>query len=574
MNNDNLQSPPYLLEAAKQAEQAANIASSNNNEASLGADKGRLATDDSSSATRSEGSVAPSAIVEAGEDQLMAASSEESADNSAPADFSVVKEETVEEILDLDPESAMRAIQAEGSSPAVSSVAQDEPMDRDPSEEQSSAVSQSGNQASGTSEVGQVSRKAQTLLEVTSSHLKRPATQMSPETDSSSQPPASENSHESGGAKSLISPSVAAEDSPGPSNAELLKRKVKPNPPDLWAPHQVMNNAGNGSTVPAIVNRDYGHHTRTRITLGGGYVRDRTPVEPPPSTVSRDQPERKREREQERDRQKATETTHVVEVPERIVLTEETAPATPARKPHKPAVEVAVAPTTNKTKLKQQGKPDPRCPKQGTESFEHPTACDKYLLCEDGYLSERVCPNGLMYGLRDTVVDYCVQRWTVSCEDKSQPNPISSPGCRWQYGIFNVQGSPKCTPDYYECTAGNFEVKKCSIDGQVYDDRTKTCRFAEQVGCQLEALNDFQCPPDDQSNTYWPFPRYFLNERALIHCINDKPQIVRCTEHEKVDPEHLHCVLTSKLRPNNPDDSTPLAERRLPSQRRKTKQEA
>lgn len=124
-------------------------------------------------------------------------------------------------------------------------------------------------------------------------------------------------------------------------------------------------------------------------------------------------------------------------------------------------------------------------------------------------------------------------------------------GLSCQYGLFSVQGSPKCSPDFYECQAGKFEVKKCSIEGQIYDDRTKSCQFAEQVGCAAEALADFQCPPDDQGNTYWPFPRYFLNERALIHCVNDKPEIVRCTEHERVDPEHLHCVPMAKVTPAN-----------------------
>lgn len=182
------------------------------------------------------------------------------------------------------------------------------------------------------------------------------------------------------------------------------------------------------------------------------------------------------------------------------------------------------------------------CPPTGTTTVEHPTACDKYYLCNNGHATEQQCPNGLLYGTKDTVVDNCVHRWNTTCGDKTIPNPISSPGCRWQYGIFPVQGVPKCSIDYYECKAGVHEVKRCTVEGQIYDDRTKTCQWAEVLGCQSDALAHFTCPVDDQGNTYWPFPRYYLNRQDIIMCVNDKPQLVHCAEHQRVDPEHLHCV--------------------------------
>lgn len=568
VNNDNLQSPPYLLEAIKQAESQAAAAEMSSMSGQSSSNKEMIAAHSPQQLPLVGAEASKETLsADAPASTLTLSSGDEAADS--PGGFSVVKEETVEEILDLDPEGAMKALQAEASSSLSTAVLapQDESLTKDsmspPSVPEQATVDQQESTHS--------SRKSQTL-EVTSSHLKKPAKNLdnqdtnlsSRETELSDKAP----EFPSGGAKSLISPSVANEEPPAPSNAELLKRKVQPVPPDTWSPHQVMGELPDGTSVPAIVNREYGHQTRTKITLGGGYVRNRQPTHIVKSeTTSDNEPSAARDKQKQLGGQTSTDqVTRIVEIPERIVLTEQT-----SSKPisaQRPVVETFVI-SANKTKPRPAGKPDSRCTKQGLSTMEHPTACDKYYVCEDGYLSEHVCPNGLMYGLRDIVLDYCVHRWSASCEDKSMPNPISSPGCRWQYGIFNVQGSPKCTPDYYECTAGVFEVKKCSIDGQVYDDRSKSCRFAEQVGCLNEALSDFHCPPDDQGNTYWPFPRYFLNERALIHCINDKPEIVRCTEHERVDPEHLHCVLTSKLR----DDSALLADRRLPAQKRKSKQE-
>lgn len=248
------------------------------------------------------------------------------------------------------------------------------------------------------------------------------------------------------------------------------------------------------------------------------------------------------QRYREQQDQREDQAVRVIEIPEKIMVSAEGStrnedpieimPAPPAQTP---PIRIVV----NRTRL---GRPDPRCPKEGVSTFEHPSACDKYYYCDDGYLIEQICPNGLMYGTMYRVKDYCVYRWHADCVDKSIPDPVSSPGCRWQYGIFSVQGSPRCTPDYYECIAGRFEVKKCSITGQVYDDRSKGCQYAEKVGCPEEIISDFQCPTDDRTNSFWPFPRYYLDSRTIIHCVNDKPKIMRCPEGERVDLEHLYCI--------------------------------
>lgn len=388
-------------------------------------------------------------------------------------------------------------------------------------------------------------------LPVANSHLKKPALQVDDEATTTN----GTVFQKSGGAKTLVSPSVAADDNLSP-NEPLKKAAAYPPPPDTWSPHQIMQGVTNASLVPATVNREYGSATRTRITLGGGYVRDRLPplINPASSEYIDNKPEKPvtpLEKPNLPQPSGSKVVSAVIEVPEKIIL-----PASVAR-PIKEQTYTKVNEETNGNSSSSiRNKLDNRCPKRGVITFDHPTACDKYFYCEDGYISEQTCPNGLMYGTRDVVKDYCVHRWKVNCEDKSVPNPISSPGCRWQYGIFNVQGSPKCAKDYYECTGGIFVLRMCSIDGQVYDDRTKSCQFAETVGCSNEALAEFKCT-EDQGNTYWPFPRYYLNERALIHCINDKPEIVRCADNERVDPEHLHCVHLSKTIASNPNGEQP-----------------
>jgi hypothetical protein len=564
VNSENLQNPPYLLDALKQVEKTEQKAAA----AAASVTANQNAHPPESFASGQDSAIQAQAqprdpITSANDERnyVAAASSDDSksvAPNLASADemssIGSGKGDTIlEEMADLDAESEPKPFSA---SLAASSVVSSEPV-------QGSTLEAGNNN----------NRHFQ--LDVTSSHLKRPSMVMSSElvedelSGESSSPGATETKqHQAGetanigpGAKSHVSPSVANDDGPatgggGGSQLAKLGEKTAASPPDTWEPNQVMQGVTNASLVPATVRRHYGHQTRTRITLGGGYQREQqAPLASPPSSSS-DYVDNKPEKlpkpsdnsaHEHQSAGSSLDNSRVIEIPERIVL-----PDSVFTKQHD-----QVSKNTTTTPVQQVARRrDTRCPSNGVTSLEHPTACDKYFLCENGYSSEQVCPNGLMYGTRDIVRDYCVHRWQVVCGDKSIPNPISSPGCRWQNGIFSVQGSPKCTPDFYECTDGSFEVKKCSISGQVYDDKTKSCQYAEQVGCAQEALADFQCPPDDQSNTYWPFPRYFLNERALIHCVSDKPQIIRCRDHERVDPEHLFCVPIDKSAPRVNEDGT------------------
>ena len=604
VNNENLQSPPYLLEALKQAstidQNAAATAPASISEANLGPAGVNNGSGESrvrstvQSVSRRGGSSAASAI--------------ESTASNGPG---FVKEEVIEELLDLRPQSVLR-LSPENLIQSVTSLQDSsksltlgsgngEQTNEGASIEPLRDATNGGQQdfqpiqVSSSHEI----RRPQSLS-VTSSHLKKPAISLSQQeepalvriqeqsativSNNNGSSSSSEEASNESRVKSRVSPSVAMDDGPA---VNLTKNKAPP-PPDMWEPSQVMQGVTNVSLVPATMRRQYGQQIRTRITLGGGYTRNKTPslVNPsaddqvgykPQEAVAPSAPERPEsasiggdeETNYEPSAGSIMEASRLVEVPKRIVLpasvfkqqvsVDEDSPSNEGNSPKRKFVS---NPSSNSTSAPGPvvvqvaiRKRDPRCPAKGLKALGHPTACDMYFLCQDGQLTEHTCPNGLLYGTRDFVRDYCVHRWEADCGDKTIPNPISSPGCRWQNGIFNVQGSPKCTPDFYECKDGQFEVRKCTLGGQVYDDKTKSCKYAELVGCTEEALGDFQCPPDDQTNTYWPFPRYFLNDRALVHCVNDKPQIIRCRDHERVDPENLFCVPINKSLPS--DESPP-----------------
>lgn len=540
VNNENLQNPPYLLDAVKQAETAQQAAA--NSKAASEPEPLRQDVSAASSTANIE-SGAPTSIVDA---KLFAPQTESDKASNPAADFvSDPKEMPPDEVVSLEAEPYSKSSQES----AVDSGG--------PSSAEGHDSMQQGSNES-RDEFKQVNGDRNFHLDVTSSHQKRPVSSALVDEEPSASSAAQQTtlaksnvvSRPAQSPVSNVSPSVAGDDT-----AQAGKREMAQAPPDTLEPSQVMPGVTNASLVPATVRRHYGHQTRTRITLGGGYQRDQQPplVNPSSSEHADDKPtkpatplERPVVR---RDEQAGSlrDNSRVIEVPERIVV-----PLSVFSKQQAINETSATSPAEQAPRRR-----DTRCPSNGVTSLEHPTACDRYFLCENGLISEQICPNGLMYGTREIVRDFCVHRWQAVCGDKTLPNPISSPGCRWQNGIFNVQGSPKCTPDFYECTDGLFEVKKCTISGQVYDDKTKSCRYAEQVGCTQEALADFQCPADDQANTYWPFPRYFLNERALVHCVSDKPQIIRCRDHERVDPEHLFCVPIDKNAPPVNEDGTP-----------------
>lgn len=64
--------------------------------------------------------------------------------------------------------------------------------------------------------------------------------------------------------------------------------------------------------------------------------------------------------------------------------------------------------------------------------------------------------------------------------------PIPSPGCPWQFGIFE-DGTGKCAVTYAECAWGVPHRKYCEPKGLVYDERIKGCNWPDEVGCASES---------------------------------------------------------------------------------------
>jgi hypothetical protein len=185
------------------------------------------------------------------------------------------------------------------------------------------------------------------------------------------------------------------------------------------------------------------------------------------------------------------------------------------------------------------------CPPEGIYAAPHPKACDQYYLCTNGSLTHEFCPNGLMHSLSGAVYGFCAHQWNVNCEGKLIPQPISTPGCPWSFGFFNEDDRTPCNIYYSECLWGVPERKECQA-GLFYDDRIKGCNWPDKVGCSSENLLGFKCPVDDTTNKYWPYPRYYYTNNAIITCVDHQPRLVKCAEDELVDGASLTCQAVYK----------------------------
>ncbi|CAG2116736.1 unnamed protein product, partial [Medioppia subpectinata] len=175
------------------------------------------------------------------------------------------------------------------------------------------------------------------------------------------------------------------------------------------------------------------------------------------------------------------------------------------------------------------------CPPEGIYAYEHPKACEQYYLCTNGTLTHEFCPNGLAHAIDGAVYGFCAYHWKVDCKDRTLPDPISTHGCPYQFGIFN-EGDPNvCNIYFSECLWGIPERKECQ-KGLFYDDRIKGCNWPDKVGCSSDNLLGFSCPHEDKTNKYYPFPRYFYNNHAIITCVDNNPRLINCGDEELVSP--------------------------------------
>ena len=58
------------------------------------------------------------------------------------------------------------------------------------------------------------------------------------------------------------------------------------------------------------------------------------------------------------------------------------------------------------------------CPPVALHAWEDPNDCDRYVRCENGTVTDAVCPNGLVFSPTGGAYDFCDFNWKVDCGKK------------------------------------------------------------------------------------------------------------------------------------------------------------
>jgi len=199
----------------------------------------------------------------------------------------------------------------------------------------------------------------------------------------------------------------------------------------------------------------------------------------------------------------------------------------------------------------------PHCPDTyGLHNTPHPEYCDKFYKCENGTLTLETCENGLLFDGRGGVHNHCNYYWAVECGKRlndSILHPISSPGCAYQFGIY--EKAPGCHTSYIKCAYGVPYETQCE-PGLAYEDKNHACNWPDLLldFCNPEQVVGFRCPdtvaPDTLAYKFWPYPRFAIPGECnrLITCVNGYPRLITC-EYGKVFDEHsLTCLEPEEVR--------------------------
>ncbi|KAM7356074.1 uncharacterized protein ACRADG_001928 [Cochliomyia hominivorax] len=160
-----------------------------------------------------------------------------------------------------------------------------------------------------------------------------------------------------------------------------------------------------------------------------------------------------------------------------------------------------------------------QCPLQGTRKLAHVDP-NKYYLCIDGYSTTYSCAKGDYF---DAETETCREASTYSKENNIKCPP---------------QGSlklPHADPNkFYLCLDGLLSIQSC-LEGDFYDDETKTCRESKSPLKPIEDHENIKCPL--QGSIKLPHP----NPNKFYLCLNGIATIHSCAKRDFFDAEGEIC---------------------------------
>ncbi|XP_049781930.1 protein obstructor-E-like [Schistocerca cancellata] len=149
--------------------------------------------------------------------------------------------------------------------------------------------------------------------------------------------------------------------------------------------------------------------------------------------------------------------------------------------------------------------------------------CDKYYDCRDGAITEKLCPDGMVFNDYSPDQEKCDLPFNIDCSKRPElQTPQPSLHCPRKHGYF-AHEEPNVCDKFYYCVDGKFNMITCP-DGLVYNERTGICTWpdeAKKKGCSSQDVFQFTCPKVNESEAQ-QHPRYSDPEDCQFFyvCIN------------------------------------------------------
>ncbi|GBP70462.1 Protein obstructor-E [Eumeta japonica] len=189
------------------------------------------------------------------------------------------------------------------------------------------------------------------------------------------------------------------------------------------------------------------------------------------------------------------------------------------------------------------------CPEDGF--FADAEQCDKYYQCRDGEITEKLCPDGMVFNDYNPDDEKCDLPINIDCSQRPKlQTPISSLHCPRLHGYF-AHEDPKECGKFYFCVDGKFNMITCP-SGLVYNEKTGICTWpdeAKKKGCGASEVFDFDCPPVNETFGL-THPRYAdpADCQYFYVCINgNTPRRSGCKLGQAFDDVHKKCEWARKV---------------------------
>ncbi|XP_075227274.1 protein obstructor-E-like [Lycorma delicatula] len=187
-----------------------------------------------------------------------------------------------------------------------------------------------------------------------------------------------------------------------------------------------------------------------------------------------------------------------------------------------PPTAAAAAPEPRKSQKSSSSELTDECP-EPNGYFADAYQCDKYYECIDGAITEKLCPDGMVFNDYSINQEKCDLPFNIDCSSRPErQTPKPALHCPRQNGYFSHEEQNVCDKFYY-CVDGKYNMITCP-DGLVYNEKTGICTWpdeAKKKGCSSQEVFKFTCPEVAMSEAQ-QHPRYADPEdcQYFYVCIN------------------------------------------------------